>query len=320
VYDVNGSLPVILTDGTFKYVYGIGLTYCVDTSGNVQVYHTDGLGSVRAITDASGDVTQTYQEDEFGVPVQTHGTSSQPFQYTGQRRDAETGLYDLRARMYDPTIGRFFSRDPLAGLAAAPQTLNRFTYVENNPVRSVDPSGMKAQALGPGFCFDQTIFGGFIFTSIFCASTQMPQSQTKAHAPAPGCPYRDPNPSREVWPGRKPGFGQGRLVTATRGPEGGPNNCHVNAQGLSDAFRLNFHIYYDPTAQVPYFYDPMIGILGTDISQVASDVARRLAAGLSAASKGLYRQGTIASWYLQEGILEERLENLVELYSGSAPP
>ena len=65
VYDVNGSLPVILTDGTFKYVYGIGLTYCVDTSGNVQVYHTDGLGSVRAITDGSRNVAQTYQSGTF---------------------------------------------------------------------------------------------------------------------------------------------------------------------------------------------------------------------------------------------------------------
>ena len=107
VYDVNASLPNVLTDGTLKYVYGLGLAYAVDGCGNVQVYHTDGLGSVRAITDGSGNVIATLQTDEFGIPTQTQGTSTQPFQYTGQQRDAESGLYDLRARMYDPSIGRF---------------------------------------------------------------------------------------------------------------------------------------------------------------------------------------------------------------------
>ena len=63
------------------------------------MYHTDGLGSVRAITDATGSVVQTYQTDEFGVPLAagTRGTKTQPFGYTGERRDAETGFLYLRA-------------------------------------------------------------------------------------------------------------------------------------------------------------------------------------------------------------------------------
>lgn len=105
VYDVNGALPNVLVDGTFKYVYGLGLAYAVDSSGNVQVYHTNGLGSVRAITDASGTLIETYQTDPFGVPTQTQGTSSQPFGYTGQQADPN-GLLYLRARYYDPTSGR----------------------------------------------------------------------------------------------------------------------------------------------------------------------------------------------------------------------
>ena len=59
VYDVDNSLPGVLTDGTFKYVYGLGLAYAVDGSGIVQVYHTDGLGSVRAITNGSGMLIQS---------------------------------------------------------------------------------------------------------------------------------------------------------------------------------------------------------------------------------------------------------------------
>jgi len=69
VYDVAGGLPMLLDDGARKYVWGAGgLAFTVDKgTAAVQVYHTDGLGSVRAITDSTGSVTQTYQTDEFGV-------------------------------------------------------------------------------------------------------------------------------------------------------------------------------------------------------------------------------------------------------------
>jgi RHS repeat-associated protein len=115
---VTASLPDVLTDGTLKYVYGLGLTYAVDSSGNVQVYHADGRGSVRAITDANGNVIETYQTDEFGILTQSQGSSEQPRQYTGQQRDGESGLYYLRARMYDPSIGRFATKDPGRGPGA----------------------------------------------------------------------------------------------------------------------------------------------------------------------------------------------------------
>ena len=92
VYDLNGSLPDVLTDGTFKYVYGLGLGYAVDGSGNVEVYHTDGLGSVWAITNGSGTLIQAYQTDEFGIPTQSNGTSIQPFGFTGQQVDGN-GLF-----------------------------------------------------------------------------------------------------------------------------------------------------------------------------------------------------------------------------------
>jgi hypothetical protein len=63
-YDVAGGLPLMLDDGTRKYVWGLGELYNVDkTTGSAQVYHTDGLGSVRAITDTTSPnalVIQTY--------------------------------------------------------------------------------------------------------------------------------------------------------------------------------------------------------------------------------------------------------------------
>ncbi|MGH2458094.1 MAG: RHS repeat-associated core domain-containing protein, partial [Chloroflexota bacterium] len=146
-YDVNGSLPNVLTDGTFKYIYGLGLAYAVDSSGNVQVYHTDGLGSVRAITDGSGNLIQTDETDEFGIPTSPQGTSPQPFGYTGQQADGN-GLVYLRARYYDPTSGRFLSQDPLRGAFADPQTLNPYAYAGNNPPTLADPTGLDGEVPG----------------------------------------------------------------------------------------------------------------------------------------------------------------------------
>jgi RHS repeat-associated protein len=141
-YDVNASLPLVLNDGTRKYVYGLGLAYTVDITGTLQVFHTDGLGSVRAITDSSGNIVQTFQSDEFGVALMTQGTSPEPMRYTGQQRDGESGFYDLRARYYAPGLGRFISRDPLFGAIPNPLSLTRYSYVDDNPTVRTDPSGL----------------------------------------------------------------------------------------------------------------------------------------------------------------------------------
>ena len=114
----------VVDDGARKYVWGLGLAYEVEGS-NAFVYHTDGLRSVRAVSDSSGATIQTYRTDEFGVPLDTQGTSAQPFQYTGEEGD-ETGLVFLRARYYEPGIGRFTSRDQAPGSLARPQMLSRY--------------------------------------------------------------------------------------------------------------------------------------------------------------------------------------------------
>ena len=149
VYDIAAGLPLLLDDGTRKYVYGLGLAYSVDTSGTMQVYHADGLGSARAITDTASptpQVAQTYQGDEFGIPTVTQGTSGQPFQYAGEPRDAETGLVYLRARMYDPSIARLLQADPRSLLRCSeslgrPISFHRFLYADDNPINRIDPSG-----------------------------------------------------------------------------------------------------------------------------------------------------------------------------------
>lgn len=162
-YDTNRGLPVLLEDGTRRYVWGLGLAYEVEGTSAL-VYHVDGLGSVRAITDATKAVGQTYESDEFGVPITTSGGSAQPFGFTGEQNDPEVGLVYLRARQYDPLLGRFVSRDRWAGSARRAVSLNRFTYVSNNPATHTDPSG---------FCTDPDPGGSY---PRYCIETFIPDA------------------------------------------------------------------------------------------------------------------------------------------------
>ncbi len=144
VYDVNAPVPLLLEDGRRKYIWGLGLAYAVEGNDTMEVYHADGLGSVRAVTYKNAHVAQNYRYDAFGVPVgppAPQGSHNQPFQYTGEQRDKETGFMYLRTRYYDPSIGRFIQRDTEAGILEDPLSLNRYTYVENNPTTWVDPTG-----------------------------------------------------------------------------------------------------------------------------------------------------------------------------------
>ena len=85
-------------------------------------------------------IVDTYRYAPFGAML-AGGVSDNSLKFTAQWQDAATGLYYLRARYYDPTTGRFLTRDPFPGLAALPQTRHPYVYVSNNPVNLTDPAG-----------------------------------------------------------------------------------------------------------------------------------------------------------------------------------
>ncbi len=101
----------------------------------------DGLNSVRQEMDAAGNVIAARSFDPYGVPLGEDGGS--PFGYTGEMRDEATGLVFLRARMYQPGLGIFLSRDMWAGNILQPGSMNGWNYVKCNPINLVDPSGFR---------------------------------------------------------------------------------------------------------------------------------------------------------------------------------
>ncbi|MBP2114943.1 RHS repeat domain-containing protein [Paenibacillus silagei] len=119
-------------------------------------YLYNGHGDVVQIVDASGTVMNNYTYDEWGNITSQDEKISNSFKYTGELYDEETGLYYLRARYYDPSLGRFLNEDTVEGQIDNPLSLNLYTYVENNPLKYIDPSGHSAMAAGglyliPGF-------------------------------------------------------------------------------------------------------------------------------------------------------------------------
>jgi RHS repeat-associated protein len=128
--------------GIATYIYGptgkLAKRTTVNGESHTFYYHTDELRSTRLVTDESKNVVSSITYHPFGEISIKEG--SEDYSYSGKELD-ETGLYYYGARYYDPELGRFITRDVLRGRIANPQTLNRHTYVLNNPLKYTDPNG-----------------------------------------------------------------------------------------------------------------------------------------------------------------------------------
>jgi RHS repeat-associated protein len=135
------------TDGVkVKRIAAGGLTLATKVVGgpNAGLYYAygDHLGSLNVLTNSSGTEVQRLTYRPFGETHTNQGSKDfEKHRFTGQEEDPETGLYYYHARYYNPVLGRFISADPIVPSLGNPQTLNRYSYVENNPVNLIDPTG-----------------------------------------------------------------------------------------------------------------------------------------------------------------------------------
>ena len=124
-----------------SYMLGNGQLLAQTRGGTSSYDLPDGQNSVRMLTNSSGSITDTYRYDAFGNVVSSQGTTTNPYGYDGQRYDAATGLYQFRARSYDPATGRFLSADTASVSVTDPAGLNRYLYASSNPINVYDPTG-----------------------------------------------------------------------------------------------------------------------------------------------------------------------------------
>ncbi|MGB3401136.1 MAG: putative Ig domain-containing protein [Microcoleaceae cyanobacterium] len=164
VYDASGRRVATITDGdrlnylatpgglsqvaltydeqgqtVTEYTYGLDLIHSEENSTE-SFYHTDALGSTRLTTDGVGLVTGEYTYDAFGRSLSLPPDAT-AHQFAGEQRDSEIALDYLRARYYDPELGRFISKDPFSGFQDDPYSQHDYQYAHANPVNFVDPTG-----------------------------------------------------------------------------------------------------------------------------------------------------------------------------------
>lgn len=110
-------------------------------STSLNYYHTDHLGSSSVITDSGGTKVQSITYYPYGKIRVNTGSIDIHHKYTSQELDDSTGLYFYNARYYDPVLGRFVQPDTIVPQPHNPQALKRYSYVLNNPLNLIDPSG-----------------------------------------------------------------------------------------------------------------------------------------------------------------------------------
>ena len=103
--------------------------------------HGDSLGSTRLVLTSLTPPTVSFSSDYVPYGQNYGSTGSESFMYTGKPFDSATGLYYYGARYYDPTTGRFVTEDTYGGRMTDPQSMDRYVYARDNPMRYNDPSG-----------------------------------------------------------------------------------------------------------------------------------------------------------------------------------
>ena len=145
------------------------------TQNGYRSYVKDGHGDVVKMLNAQGTQVASYQYEGYGLLTSKTGAETNPFRYSGEYFDEETGFIYLRARYYNPEIMRFITEDPhwnpnnmiysdgsnLPDMASIVQSTNMYAYCMNNPMSYVDPSGKWATVAikGVEVAFKLLLFG-----------------------------------------------------------------------------------------------------------------------------------------------------------------
>lgn len=144
-----------------SYMRGLGLAMLEEKDGDKGYYRKNGHGDVIGIYNSQGEALNTYEYDIWGKPTVVNEEMLNSFLYSGEYWDESTQLQYLRARWYEPGMGRFINEDTYQGELSNPLSLNLYTYVYNNPLKYIDPTGhfvdmnKNQQSKGPRFGYNE---------------------------------------------------------------------------------------------------------------------------------------------------------------------
>ena len=174
----GGNVVAELEDDALSASYLRGANLISRTTSATEYYTVNAHGDVVGLVNAAGKQTKAYAYDAFGNEKNRVGSAPNPFRYCGEYFDVESGVYYLRARYYDPSVGRFTQEDthwnasnmiygdepqqigeyedPLGTsryvyapqITAVMQAGNLYGYGLGNPLKHIDPTGLWTIALG----------------------------------------------------------------------------------------------------------------------------------------------------------------------------
>ena len=213
------------------YIYGnyVDEVLTMNRAGQTYYYHPNALFSVEALTDSTGTPVERYAYDAYGLVTVTdglgnpvppnawgtpHSAFANPYVFTGRQLDEETGLLFYRVRYNDSGKGRFLQRDPLQYAGG----MNLYEYVMDNPVESVDPSGLAAG--GATMASDQTDVLGATLPDAY---NLINGGEIRGPKPKPD-PNPNPKPKPDPKPGPKPKPGPNPNNNGTGGGSNQPPN------------------------------------------------------------------------------------------------
>ncbi len=145
--DTSGGLSHVVAEfgasgvQTAYYLRALDDLLAVIRPTGTRYYHADGIGSIRKLTDETGAVTDSYEYTAFGEQYEHVGTDPQPYSFAGEPLDPNAGFQYHRARWMQPSTGRFAGMDPWTGSPCEPSALHRYTYANNEPPSTSDPTG-----------------------------------------------------------------------------------------------------------------------------------------------------------------------------------
>jgi RHS repeat-associated protein len=178
----SGAAPA---SSTYRYLYASyidePIVRIATSNSETTWYHRNQQYSIVACTDSSGAATERYAYTAYGLPtitdasgtVRTSSAIGNRYTYTGREWDGTLGVYHYRARMFEATVGRFCSRDPIGYVDGK----NLFQYVQSNPTKSIDPLGL----------WEVVVVPPTVTTTVVTTTVGTPTS-TGCTAGALGCP------------------------------------------------------------------------------------------------------------------------------------